>query len=199
MMIDGKRVKICVTVPSENVAKVRNMGANMDKVIIRKVKREDIPFVVDIKTKGWQSAYDGIVDDEYLNNLDNERAARIAKMEASFNANGFIVAELDGEVVGFCRYVANNSFSPEVKGADCELTAIYVRPDLKHCGIGSRMFGYVVEEFRRQGKTRMILWCLRDNEPSKRFYAKMGGKIIKEKAVIIGGKNYTECCFSYDL
>ena len=175
------------------------MRTNMDKVVVRKVEKRDIPFVVDIITKGWQSAYDGIVDSEYLDNLDNERNARIAKMETSFNANGFIVAELDGEIIGFCRYVANNSFSPEVGGVDCELTALYVRPDLKHYGIGTKMFEYVVEGFRKQGKKKMVLWCLKDNEPSKRFYAKMGGEIIKEKVVNIGDKNYTECCFMYNL
>ena len=175
------------------------MRVSTDRVMIRKAKKEDVPFVIDIKTKGWQSAYDGIVDDKYLDNLDSERDARIANMETNFNTNGFIVAELDGEVVGFCRYIADNSFSPEVEDADCELAALYVKPDLKHHGIGTKLFDYVVGEFRKQCKTRMILWCLKDNEPSKRFYEKMGGKIIKEKVVNIGGRNYYECCFLYNL
>lgn len=171
----------------------------MDNIVIRRVEKKDLPVVVDIKTKGWQSAYGGIIDSEYLDNLENERNAIIVRMEANFGINGFIVAELDGEVVGFCRYIADNSFSPEIEDADCELAAIYIRPDLKYRGIGTKMFEYVVDEFRKQGKTKMVLWCLKDNEPTKKFYAKMGGKIIKERDVEIGGKDYKECCFSYEL
>lgn len=171
----------------------------MDNIVIRRVEKKDLPAVVDIKIKGWQSAYDGIVDSEYLDNLDNERNARIARMEADFGVNGFIVAELDGEVVGFCRYIADNSFSPEIEDADCELTAIYIKPDLKYHGIGTRMFEYAVDEFRKQGKAKMVLWCLKDNEPTKKFYTKMGGKIIKERNVKISEKNYKECCFMYEL
>ena len=175
------------------------MRVSIDKVVVRMAKKEDIPAVVEIKIQGWQSAYNGIVDSEYLENLDCERDDRIVKMEADFDANGFIVAELDSKIVGFCRYVDNNSFSPEVEDADCELTALYVKPDLKYYGIGTKMFEYVMSEFRKQHKARMILWCLKDNEPSRRFYTKMGGKVIREKVVNIGGRNYIECCFLYNL
>ena len=49
-------------------------------IIIRNVRKEDLPSVVDIKIKGWQVAYKGIVDDTYLTNLSNERETRIAKI-----------------------------------------------------------------------------------------------------------------------
>ena len=39
--------------------------------------------------------------------------------------NGFIVAEQNDEVVAFCRYVSNNSFSQEMVNSDCELCVIY--------------------------------------------------------------------------
>ena len=168
-------------------------------IIIRNVKKEDIPAVVDIKITGWQSAYKGIIDAEYLNNLPNEREKRIEKMEKSYMSNGFIVAELNSEIVGFCRYVFDNSFSEEINDTDCELCAIYVKPTLKHYGIGTKMFNYVVNEFKNNNKTKMILWCLKDNESSKKFYIKNGGQIIKEKYVNIGNKQYIECCFKYDL
>ena len=70
-------------------------------IIIRNVKKEDLPSVVDIKITGWQAAYKGIIDDDYLNNLTNERETNIAKMEKNYMKNGFIVAEINGEVVGF--------------------------------------------------------------------------------------------------
>ena len=113
--------------------------------------------------------------------------------------NGFIVAVLNDEVVGFCRYTFDNIFSPEIEKADCELCALYVKPELKYSGIGTKMFNYVVNEFKKKNKSKMILWCLKDNEPSKKFYTKMGGKIIKEKETIIGDIQYQECCFEYSI
>lgn len=166
---------------------------------MRRARREDIPFIVDIITKGWQVAYEGIVDNEYLRNMDNERGKRITKIESVFDDNCFVVAELNKEIVGFCRYVTDNSFSPENKDADCEIIAIYVRPDLKYCGIGTKMFIYVMNELRKMDRAKMILWCLKDNESSKEFYAKMGGIIIGEKIMKIGGKDYRFSCFLYDL
>ena len=44
----------------------------------------------------------------------------------------------------------------------------------------------------------MILWCLKDNEPSKKFYKKMGGEIIAERKIIINNKNYDEVGFKYN-
>lgn len=168
-------------------------------IIIRNVRKDDLPAVVDIKIKGWQSAYKDIIDSTYLSDLNNEYDIRIKKMEKNYMTNGFIVAELNNEVIGFCRYIFNNSFSPEIENADCELCAIYVKPNLKYLGIGTKMFNYVVNEFKKKNKSKMILWCLKDNEQSKKFYNKMGGKIIEEREVIIGGKKYQECCFIYNI
>lgn len=41
----------------------------MNKVIIRNVKLEDLRQVSEIAIKGWQTAYRGIIDDDYLDNL----------------------------------------------------------------------------------------------------------------------------------
>lgn len=45
----------------------------------------------------------------------------------------------------------------------------------------------------------MILWCLKDNDPSKAFYTKMGGKMIEERKIEIGEKEYLEVGFEYKL
>jgi len=50
-----------------------------------------------------------------------------------------------------------------------------------------------------KNKTKMILWCLKDNEPSKRFYTKMGGEIVKERTIKIGEKEYLEVGFIYSI
>lgn len=100
------------------------------------------------------------------------RNERIEKRRKDYKENGFIVAELNNEVVGFCRYVDSNKFTQDMSEIDCELLALYVKPDLKYKGIGTKLFQFVIDEFKNKNKTKMILWCLKDNEPSKKFYKK---------------------------
>ena len=169
----------------------------MDKIIIRNIKEKDIESVVNIQIEGWRTAYKGIVDDEFLNSMNKNE--RIMKRKADYKENGFIVAEIKSEIVGFCRYIDNNNCSPEIRNADCELIAIYVKPKFKYKGIGTKLVDYVKEEFRKKDKTKMVIWCLKDNEPSKKFYSKVGGKIVKERKITIGEKEYQEVCFEYIL
>ncbi len=169
----------------------------MDNIKIRNIKKEDIPQVVDIQIRAWRTAYKGIIDDDFLGKMDKEE--RIKKREKDYTENSFIVAELNNEVVGFCRYIDNIEKIQEIPEADCELRALYVKPELKHNGIGRKMFEYAVNEFRNLGKRKMIIGCLKDNEPSKKFYDKIGGRVIKERLIHIGNRDYEEVIFEYDV
>lgn len=128
-----------------------------------------------------------------------DREERIKKRRNDYKENGFIVAELNNEVVAFCRYIDSNKFTQDIPNIDCELLALYVKSDLKYNGIGTKLFEFVINEFKSKNKTKMILWCLKDNEPSKKFYTKMGGEIIKERIIEIGEKNYLEVGFEYNI
>lgn len=169
----------------------------MENIVIRNIKKEDIEAVVDIQISGWKTAYKGIVDDNTLNRMNRDEKIEIRKKD--YNKNGFIVAELNKEVVGFCRYIDTNNFTKDVPDIDCELLSIYVKPELKFKGIGTKLFKSVVNEFKNKNKKKMIIWCLKDNEPSKKFYTKMGGKIIKEKIIKIEEKEYYEVGFVYNI
>ena len=41
--------------------------------IIRNTTIKDIPAISTIKVKGWQTAYKGMIDDDYLNNMNINR------------------------------------------------------------------------------------------------------------------------------
>ena len=163
---------------------------------IRQITLEDIPHVVNIQIKGWQTAYRGIIDDEYLDSLNAEE--KKVKRKRDFNKSPFVVAVLDGEIVGFCRYLYE-VVSNDGEGYDSEVMALYVKPNLKGKGIGRRIFEYVRNDLLNHGKKKMILWCLKDNMPSRAFYEKMGGKIVAEHGIEIGSKIYPEVGFGYTL
>ena len=169
----------------------------MQNIIIRNVKKEDLWSVSSIVVEGWKSAYRGIIDDEFLDSLKVED--NYNKRLKDYQENGFIVAEIDNEVVGFCRYTINNLFSQDVKDIDCELCAIYVKPDMKRQGIGSALFQYVIQEQKKNENQKMILWCLKENYNSRKFYEKMGGILFSENEIEKGGKKYKEVGYKYNL
>lgn len=169
----------------------------MDNIVIRNVTENDIPSIADIQINGWKTAYKGIIDDAFLNSVNLNEKTKFFKN--TYKNGGFAAAELENEVVGFCRYFDNNDFSHDIQNVDCEITALYIKPDLKYNGIGTKLFRFVTDEFKIKNKTKMILWCLKDNEPSKKFYTKMGGRIIKERVIAIGESNYIEVGFIYDI
>lgn len=70
---------------------------------------------------------------------------------------------------------------------------------MKYQGIGTELIQFVINEFKNKNKIKMIIWCLKDNEPAKKFYTKMGGKIIKERIIKIGEGDYLEVGFGYDI
>ena len=53
--------------------------------------------------------------------------------------------------------------------------------------------------FRESGKKRMIIWCLKDNRESRKFYENVGGKEYKTGSHNWGGKEYAMISYLYDL
>ena len=168
-----------------------------EDINIRKAEKEELRAVAEIVVRGWQTAYRGIIDDEFLDNLSIEE--NYQRKLIDYTENGFIVAEINNEVVGFCRYTTENIFSKHCKDIDSELCAIYLRPDLKRKGIGLSLFNHVIQDQKRNGNKNMILWCLKDNYPSRAFYEKMGGIYYGENTIERGNKEYQEVGYKYEL
>lgn len=45
----------------------------MQDIIIRNATIEDVERIADIKIEGWQTAYRGIIDDDFLDNMDRKK------------------------------------------------------------------------------------------------------------------------------
>ena len=163
---------------------------------IRKVEYNDLEKIVDIQINGWLNSYRGIIDDDILDSMDFNH--KIEKIRNNYQIGSFIVATLNNEVVGYCRYSFDNSYSPNYP-IDCEITALYVKPEFKYQGIGTKLFNYVVNEFKENNKEKMLVWCLKDNYPSRKFYEKMGGINTYQNSFIKNNKSFPEVGYLYNL
>ncbi len=164
---------------------------------IRKVEEKDIEQIVDIKIRGWQSAYRGIIDDKFLDSMNREE--KIAKFKKDYDISGYIVAEEDDEVLGFCRYVEENEYFKGYEEIEAEICALYVKPEWKRKGIGKLMIEYALNDLKQKGKSKIILWCLKENDSARIFYEKMGGKLLAEKKIEIGNRMYDEVAYVFEV
>lgn len=78
----------------------------------------------------------------------------------------------DGKEVGFALFFHN--FSTFLGRAGLYLEDLYVKPECRGRGIGTRMFRELAKICRERGYGRFEWWCLDWNEPSIRFYKSMG-------------------------
>ena len=110
-----------------------------------------------------------------------------------------IVAEFNNEIVGFCLYRNCIKDQESYPNANCEISSLYVKSSLKRNGIGTKLMQHVIKKLQNQGKTQMILGCLKENYPSRAFYEKMGGKVLKIEKISFGNKEYEEVIYEYDI
>ena len=117
----------------------------------------------------------------------------------SYSLKDVFVAELNNEVVGFCRVYDYDKSEFEDTEIDCEIREIYVRPDIKRMGIGSKLFNYILNYFKNKGKRKLYLGVFEDNFKSRKFYEKMGGTIWKNGYLEIEKIKYPIVSYLYGL
>ncbi|MFJ2256837.1 GNAT family N-acetyltransferase [Streptomyces sp. NPDC087844] len=148
---------------------------------IREMTLSDCPRVAEIRVRGWQSAYTGMMPRSYLDGLDvsAELPRRRAHFERAAGTDVVnLVAESAGVVVGWACHGPHRGGEPRARDAggpgDAELYAIYVDPDRIGHGVGRALLRASVERCAAAGHDRMLLWVLRENAGARRFYERAG-------------------------
>ena len=159
-------------------------------IIVRKAEKEDVKQISEICVEDWQKAYRGIIDSEWLDSMsvDKQYEKEIKRYQA------FIVAADGNQILGYAWLQL-----AEDEPADCEIVALYVRYSNRNNGIGKLLLQYAMNYFREAGKKTMIIWCLKENEESRRFYEKNGGKAFRISSHQWGSKECEMISYLYDL
>lgn len=164
------------------------------ELINRSAQEDDMESIAEIKVGGWQTAYRGIVDEGYLDAMSaREQAARLK----TYPLASFLVAEKGGNVVGFCR-ISEGSLADGVTPG-CEIREIYIRPDIKRQGIGTKLFEYTVKELKHRGYKIMRLDVFEENAGARRFYEKMGGRMKGKGVINLSGNSYPTVEYVFDI
>ena len=91
--------------------------------MIRYYEQKDIEQVAKIITEDWKIAYKGIIDDEYLENLDYKDKEK--SIREKYQKQKSIVLDEEGIVKGYSRFGENRDEEKDL----AELYALYVKAD----------------------------------------------------------------------
>ncbi|MGN0690320.1 MAG: GNAT family N-acetyltransferase [Oscillospiraceae bacterium] len=157
---------------------------------IRYVTPTDNLFEIsEIYEKSWKFAYRNIIPSDYLDSIPCGRWA------SSINKEGMhsLVVTENNRIIGtasFCK-------SRWEQCSDCgEIVSIYFLPEYMGKGYGQHLLGVCIEELRKSGYEKIILWVLEENQRARKFYEKNGfvcsDNVLNDN---IGGKDLREIMY----
>ena len=144
--------------------------------MIRHAEFADGRRIAQIHVASWQSAYAGLLPDDYLAGLDSELEQRTAQWEDWLSKDSdhrlILVAEDEQKVVGFAH--AGPAGDKDLDGKAGELYAIYLDPACRGQGWGSRLMLAIQEYLQAAGFGQAALWVMTDNKSARDFYEYLG-------------------------
>lgn len=164
------------------------------RYIIRKREYKDLEAIERVVTLGWNQTYKGLVSDRVLDVIREKESLRVDKRKEDFdsNNNDYLVLEVDGEVIGFCRYGES-----EEEGYG-EIFALYILNGYKGNGYGKELVLTASSMLKEMGFDKMLIGCLVGN-PSNEFYKHLGGKFIKTKTSIRLDEEMTDNIYEFNI
>ena len=164
---------------------------------IRAAELHDAPAIARVHIETWRSAYQGIVPDAYLASLSPaEREGQWRDVLADDGGARFVLLAQDeaDERIGFAAAGPERSGDPQYRG---ELYALYVLPSYQRRGLGRALVRAVVDQLVATGTRSMLLWVLEANAPARRFYEGLGGAVVREQPIEIGGVTFMEVAYGW--
>ncbi len=139
---------------------------------VRQATSRDGDAIGRVQVETWRAAYAGLLPDETIAGFDvahRQRLWREGLTRTPRPGSATLVAELDGDVVGFTSLGAA---SEEDEAG--EIYAIYVHPSCWGLGVGRTLIERAEDSLRRSGFRTALLWVLERNERAERFYRAAG-------------------------
>ena len=145
--------------------------------MIRQAEVADGPRIAQIHIAAWQTAYEGLLPDDYLSVLDGELEQRAAQWEDWLSSHSehrlILVAEEEGELVGFVH--AGPAGDKDIAGREsAEIYALYLDPGFSGRGWGSRLMSAIHTRLQSAGFVDGALWVMTDNRFAREFYERLG-------------------------
>lgn len=141
---------------------------------IRPARPEDALGIVHARTAAWQTAYRGLMPDDYLDAMSDEAddaADRLRdRLQSPPPSTLLIGTDAEGTVLGMCAYGP-----PRDDDIDSgQLYAINVVPAAWGTGLGRQLLRAAERGLATAGHRTAYLWVVDGNVRARRFYQRAG-------------------------
>lgn len=137
-------------------------------VTLRTATGEDRDAIVAVFLACWRESYVGVLPATAIQAMTDERAQELWRRALASTEGTVLVAEHDGVVHGVTRYAA------ERESGGGAVHSLYVSPEARGLGLGTRLLDAAYEALRAGGATSVALWVFAANSPSIAFYRGRG-------------------------
>jgi len=146
---------------------------SVQDVLIRNAVQVDAIAMGRLHVRAWQSAYRGVMPDEYLDGLrEQDRVEMWQGRLSQSDLPPILVAVVADEVIGFGAFGAEAS--PEAPTSCGELYAMNLDPDHWGRGIGRLLLRGVTEMLIAMAYEEAVLWVVPENERARALYESEG-------------------------
>lgn len=141
---------------------------------IRDATVEDASAIAHAQVSAWHAAYEGIVDQDYLDNYTVEmRTDRWRTILTEDSLPGALTLVLDAADVGVCAFVSIATARDD-DFEEGELVALYAHPDTWGKKYGHSLHAAAIHHLTQRRHRAAILWVLEENTRARRFYEAHG-------------------------
>jgi len=166
---------------------------------IRPAWASDAPALARVHVDAWRTTYRGILPADALAGLSYERREHgwneVLALAPEQRHVIYVAEDQTGQVVGFSSAGRETSSDPVYTA---ELYAIYIIEEFQRHGLGRRLMYAAVNGLVEAGYTAMRLWVLADNLGGRRFYERLGGRVLRERPLEIFGVTVRELAYGWD-
>jgi ribosomal protein S18 acetylase RimI-like enzyme len=166
-------------------------------MIIRQATLADAAAIAKVRVDTWRMAYRGIIPEDYLSKMSYEESeqswVRYLSEGESAKTWTYVAVDERGQIVGFVSGGTGRDDDPVYKS---ELYAIYILQGYQGRGIGRLLTLVLVERLVQAGYDSMLLWVFANN-PARRFYEALGGKLVKTNQFELSGVMIDEVAYGW--
>lgn len=163
-------------------------------LVLRPAVNADSSAIARVHIAGWQSAYRGIIADEYLDSLSIDQRQAFWRQQMHHEPCLLQVAEEPARgVIGFAYAGAHYGSFHEYRG---EIHAIYVLDQFQRHGLGRQLFAAAAAALLTANFQTMMVWALKQN-PYRKFYERLGGQLLGEETTCIGNRELIQVAYGW--
>lgn len=148
---------------------------------IRQLLREELPKVQQIAHQTWPDTFGKILSPAQINYMLDWMYSLTMLESQLEKGHIFLLAEENGEELGFAGFELNVAEGPKAK-----LHKIYLLPTAQGKGIGKKLILEVADRARKAGQKSLLLNVNKYNQTAIEFYNRIGFQEIYKEVIDIG-------------